>query len=806
MNIPIHAAQAQAEALSRLEFEGLRDAGGAAALLLAAAALGLAAFVAFYRREQPPARAWLRWPCLAFRLLVWTGLVVIFLDPVIVTDVERETTGVCVVLVDESLSMSAKDAEMAAGPAAAWARALGVAPEALKAMPRGAVVDRLLYGSGRGAALLTALRARNRVLVGGFAGKMTLRGVYEKLPPGAGPARPEQRPAVRADGASTDLSAALEGALRASADAPLAAVVLLSDGQDNAGADPEQRAAEIRARGARLYTVGIGDPAPARNLILQSVHAPEYALKGNPIEFRAVLSQSGLEGSEATVRLTALPEAGAARPARTVEEKRVTLRSRLTEITFTDRPASVGVRTYEVVADALPGEAGLDDNRRRKAVTILDDKVKVLLVAGTPGVEYRFLKALLERTPGFDTAVWLQDQDPRVPQGGRAPMARFPAAADALADFDLIVLLDPRRDDVTADWIGLVGRQVSERGAGLVWVAGPRHTASMLSDPAFSAVLGLLPVRVEPDRLRSAAGGALDTPWQPELTAVGESSPITRLADSAAANLALWREMPGQYWSLPVSGEKPGAFVLLRSSNPRLRAAGQPGAPLLAWQFYGAGRVVFAATDESWQWRRLGIEVYDRLWLQLARFAVQGRATGGRRRIEFVTTQREFAFGEAVPLGVRLYDRSFNPLSDAACSVTIRREGSVADTVELRAAGAGGLCEYVYYPPAPGFYEVECRGPDDQRASSSFTVGPPPGELDRLSLDEQALRRLAERSGGEYLGPERIGALPEMIQPRFVRRVESLPPRPVWNRATVLAALLGLLALEWTLRRLAGLI
>jgi len=54
---------------------------------------------------------------------------------------------------------------------------------------------------------------------------------------------------------------------------PIAGIVVLSDGRFNQGEPPEIVAALARSRKVPIFTVGIGDPSPPRNVIVSSVEA-----------------------------------------------------------------------------------------------------------------------------------------------------------------------------------------------------------------------------------------------------------------------------------------------------------------------------------------------------------------------------------------------------------------------------------------------------------------------------------------------------------------------------------------------------
>jgi hypothetical protein len=70
-------------------------------------------------------------------------------------------------------------------------------------------------------------------------------------------------------------------------------------------------------------------------------------------------------------------------------------------------------------------------------------------------------------------------------------------------------------------------------------------------------------------------------------------------------------------------------------------------------------------------------------------------------------------------------------------------------------------------------------------------------------MAEEELRKLAELSGGAFYREEDLHALPKAVQPQmapFARRDEVL----LWNK-WMLFAVVGLLSLEWFLRKFSSL-
>ena len=81
-------------------------------------------------------------------------------------------------------------------------------------------------------------------------------------------------------------------------------------------------------------------------------------------------------------------------------------------------------------------------------------------------------------------------------------------------------------------------------------------------------------------------------------------------------------------------------------------------------------------------------------------------------------------------------------------------------------------------------------------------VLPPPGEMDRIQLNEQDLQRAARESRGAYYPLNRAGELPDELPsgPR-VALDQPCPPLSIWNHPLMFGLALSLFAAEWLMRK-----
>ena len=253
---------------------------------------------------------------------------------------------------------------------------------------------------------------------------------------------------------------------------------------------------------------------------------------------------------------------------------------------------------------------------------------------------------------------------------------------------------------------------------------------------------------------------------------------------------------------------KPGVRVL--AEHPTRTDSDGHRLPVFCFQYVGAGKVLFHATDETWRWRyRVGDLYFARYWIQTIRCLCRSKLADAGRSAVLTTDRREYVQGDSVRLRVRFADERLAPPDDDGVTIAVEQSGQKTQRLSLhRAAGGRGVFEGVLDRPAPGSYHAWIAVPtlDGQSAAADFRILPPPGEFARICMDAAAMRRAAEISGGRFYTFDSAARLLHDLPPGRQVPIESLPPYPLWNRWPILAILLGLLIAEWILRKRRGMV
>jgi len=443
-------------------------------------------------------------------------------------------------------------------------------------------------------------------------------------------------------------------------------------------------------------------------------------------------------------------------------------------------------------------EASLANNSAGFSVTVNQDPIKVLLVDSTPRWESRYLAAMFER----DRRVNLTRRYHSVQIEDRNSFL-LPATQAGWDAFDMVCLGDLDGSELPPEQQTRLARFVSHRGGFLVCLAGPRGMPRAFS---LGPVADLLPVR--PGVRGGSEGGAAAV----ALTKEGAEHPVMQVLNDPGYNAKLWPLLPPLQWVADSVVAKPGAAVLLRTSNPAQT-------PVVAIQRFGAGRVFWVGTEETWRWRdRLGERVHQTFWLQAMRWGLAGRVRGKDPSLQVGLDRYLMAATETAELKVRAGGADGEP-SRTPPAVRLDQLDATGQPV----AGASRTPDLELIAGVPGLWHLGLTGLPE--GTWRITVSHPGGgsaaleetrdlvvrdssgaEGLELGGDLPALARMSAAGGGEAGTMDQtariVKDLAARLQPRSEEHQETIR---LWNNYFILCVIVGLLSAEWILRKRQGL-
>ena len=587
------------------------------------------------------------------------------------------------------------------------------------------------------------------------------------------------------------LVASIRSLVEADIRGELGAIAVVSD-----GADPELAGALERGgiAGVKVHTIRLGDADVLRDESIVDVRADPVAFLRQAARVHVEVAAFGTSDDAIPVQLRRGDQVIRERVAELDENGRGQV-----DLEFT--PDRLGRSVYRVTIPVSPSDAVPQNNSRAFLVRVTREKLRVLLVAGRPSWDQRFLRAFLKRDPAIDLISFFilrTANDLTMANPDELALIPFPTDelfSEHLGSFDLVIFQNFEFGPYQmARYLPGI-RDFVERGGAFAMIGGNLSFAS--GGYSDTAIAELLPVALESQGPAPIATG----PFRPQLVAALARHPLLELLPHGGRNLAAWSALAPLHGTNRVGGVRGGAQALLTHPSEKVDGAAMP---VLAVGTYGRGRTLAFTTDTSYRWgiatagQTGDVSAYERFWDRALRWLTQDPALEAAR----ITTNRERygAGGRVVVRGV-LRDERYQPLGQVDVRV------GVFDTAgeELHGANAvadvrGRFSVAFDAPMSPGGYRVAVRRTNGQKlAEEGFVVESGGDELADPRAHGDWLERLAETTGAVSVPAGRAPDLGTFDTTR-TRSLgfERIAPFGSVVFVFVVAAFLGT---EWVLRR-----
>jgi uncharacterized membrane protein len=742
------------------------------ALLIVAAAVALAWLIRSRLREAAPVmRGWRAWVIWGLQTLLAALLLVLLWQPAITVAELKPQQNIIAVLVDDSRSMAISE-----------------------------------DGSTRQAQAVQTLQ--NGVLASLNRSFQTRLYRVDAVP-----ARIDDLKDLQPNAPSTRIGDSLKQLSDETSDLPIGAVVLLSDGDDNAGGISADAISALRARHIPVHTVGFGRERAAHDVELDDVVIAPRALADSRLAAKITLHQRGYAGTKVnlTVRDVSTGQAKmlAARIVSLGPDANLQTETLMFDI------GGAGAKTLQIAAAPLPGEENTANNTLTRVVNVGSEPRRILYIEGEPRWEYKFIRQaeeddrmvqIVSMVRTSENKIYRQGiSDPKELAGG------YPSRAEDLFAYQGLIIGSVEAGYFTPGQQQLIHDFVDRRGGGLLLLGGQFS----LADGGWNAtnLTDLFPTTLPTQagtfhREADPKNGTTHT--TAELAKAGADSIITRLVDDPATNAEKWKKLPYLMDYEDPGLPKPGAAVLAHMITPEGKTL-----PLLITENFGRGRTAIMATGGSWRWQMsspLGDTAHDLFWQQLLRWLVSdtpGHVTAS------VPNQMLLDNG-AVTLTADVRDQQYNPAPDAKVEAHILGPSGVSALVDLSPVpDSPGQFQAAWSAPKTGAYltEVTAQRPDrdsgkvKELGRDVLTFQRMDGVAENFHTEQnrELLERLATQTGGQYWKPADLGKLAGSI-PFSEAGVTVRETKDLWDLPLVFLVLLLLRFSEWWLRRKWGIV
>lgn len=607
---------------------------------------------------------------------------------------------------------------------------------------------------------------------------------------------------LKPHGHSTALASGMLTAGDTAGDATPTAIVLLTEGRGNAGPSAIDMAVRMKSLGVKVHAIGLGSADEPDDIGIVGIQYPNTASADAPLAGTILLRQSGLRGKQAMIRID--------HQGTTVWRQPISIESTEVSVPFEvdlqsivdqiDASAPRGVQRRIAVMDLLAmiqpidGEHRTENNSRSFRVAVSTNQNRLLIVDGSSRWEMRYLRNLFARDPEWsvDVILYGPGTDTAFVKRGSEP-GQFPDSADAIGRYDAIVLGEvPPEQWSENDSLRL--REFVTRGGGLIVIDGRYDRVRQLVQQSLSDLVPVTFLEASPLPVRAI---------QPSRLGVGH--PALDLGIEPADQSKLWEKLPPPP-SAPSLEAQTGSEVLAE-----VITIDGGRTPWLVTRLFGAGRVVYVSTDQTWRWRyKVADRFHARFWNQSMATVTQPPYSAGDSYVALGTDKIEYRQGESVTIRARLRDTSSQPIGDSTVEAVLISQNEVVARVPLEVDDpARGTYRGISGPLRLGEYSVRIRasGISQQALQATTPIwvqNRDRGELDRVSLDASTLQQIANSGGGVYLHESEADRIMKQLEPLSSGQIVETDFL-VWQSFYWFIAVMMLLTVEWWMRKRAGL-
>ncbi|NHK26578.1 hypothetical protein FF098_001495 [Parvularcula flava] len=554
----------------------------------------------------------------------------------------------------------------------------------------------------------------------------------------------------------------------------LSGVFVVTDGQ-SADEIPTAQSLGITAP-VHLMLTGREDE---QDRVVEILSAPRFGIVNEEAEIRFKVADYGFDGRLANVYLRVNGEEVVSRTVQVGEE-----------LTLTAPLPRPGKTVIELTADSVDGELTTRNNRAVIQISVIRDRLRVLLVSGEPHAGERVWRNLLKSDPAVDLihfTILKPATKPRVAPVEDLALIRFPENElflEKLDQFDVLIfdrytyrgVMSPLHFDNISRYV--------ENGGAMLIASGPEFIgeSSLAGRRNLAYILPALP-----------NGAVENEPFIPMLSDDGQRHPVTATLDDAGD----WGR-----WMRVIGVTPRGGRSLMETPD---------GAPLMIVDRVGEGRVGLLLSDHVWLWAR----------------AFDG---GGphremlRRLVHWLMKEPELE-EESVVLTADAENGRIaitrRTMEDNIEPVTLRLPSEESVRLELEEDGPGEWSA-IYENAEPGLYTAATETSDGRNLFDVTALGlAAPPEYARVLSTNEFLAPLVEASGGgEYAvrqgGSVRVPSIRQVregrpatgrgddsgwagIIDRDAERLESVSARPLAPAWAWLALIGGLFVIGWLL-------
>lgn len=541
----------------------------------------------------------------------------------------------------------------------------------------------------------------------------------------------------------------------------MGAIVLATDGIYNEGSNPVYAGTKLAVP---IYTVALGDTTPKRDVLIKRVFHNKIAYLGDKFSVQIDIAAQNCSGANATLNISKIENGKTNR----LQQVPLTINKNdffTTQEVILDANQS-GVQRYRISVSQVQDEVTTVNNVKDIFIDVLDARQKILILANSPHPDISAIKQSISTNKNYQvTVAYAKDLRANV------------------AEFDFVVLHQ------------------------LPSIANPASNIMKTINSKNIPRLYIVGTQTDLRKFNSS---------QPLLSILGDGRNTNDVQGTIAASFSLFNLDDQLKLDLPKFAPLIAPFGEFKEAKGQVLLYQRIGKvdtkyPLLMLGESENTKMGVLAAEGIWKWRLFDFlqnqnhEQFDELLGKTIQYL---SLKEDKRRFRISLDKNIFNENETIVFDAELYNESYELINEPDASLVVTDDVgkdynfTFNKTTNAYTLNAGSLLVGSYK-----FKGTVFNNGQNLTYSGQFSVQPIQLEVYEMTADHGLLRLLSGKYGGELVYPSNVNAIAEKIKATGkVKPViyQTSKTRSVINLKWIFFLLMGLLTVEWFLRRYFG--
>ena len=553
----------------------------------------------------------------------------------------------------------------------------------------------------------------------------------------------------------------------------IASILIISDGIINDGSNsvniPERA-------GIPFFTVGIGDTTIHSDIKIKKVLYNKLVYVDEPTEIRSIILNEYLAENNVSVSLF--------ENSKLVDQQNVTLSSSgINNVSFTYTPNKPGQPALSIKVSKLDSEITFQNNSKSFIVDILESRINVLLISGSPSSDYSFIKQSLLKDEKLNISEIIQISESKFFNGDNY--------YNLIDSADILFLIGFPVRNTPKELLNSVTQAISSKHKPIFFLSSPTIDYQKLK-----SLEAFLPFIV-----KNFSNGFNQV--QPQII---DNTNV--LLSPKTFEVTEWNNLPPIYQTKSEIIPKPGSMV---SANSKIRNI-TTGVPLILTFKLGRNKSIAVNGFDIWRWKLQSSQAASNLFDTFISNSIKLlNVDETKKQINIKPVKKVFSSAEQIEFTAEIYDETLTPQNNAEIKAIIQK-GDENFEIAFHSIG-DGLYEGIFETNLTGSFNYKgfVNFGNNFRSSTagSFVITNVDIEKLRYRMNKDYLNLLATVSNGKYFDIDEPNNLFDYINQNYSKNIKSRVFKTefkIWTSEWVLILIILLFSIEWFIRKRMGML